>query len=1077
MNYLKKSGKWMVAACLLAGSPLIPVNAYASDIQTLTMSVQTESTTLRALFDQIEAKFHYTFLIRNNDINLDEQVTLNMENRSVEDVLKTALKNQHADFIVNDNRIIVYKINSKQNEFAEKPITQQSVKITGQIVDSKTGEPIIGANVLVTGTTNGTVTDADGMYELEVPANATLSVSYIGYTSVNIPVGKQTKINVSLKEDTELIDEVVVVGYIQQKKSNITSSVKNLSNDKLTDVTTPSIPNMLQGKVAGVQVFTEGGKPGESPKVRIRGKASIGSSVEPLWVVDGVIQSSAPNLNPNDVESMSVLKDAAATSLYGSRATNGVVVVATKQGKTGSRDLNVNARIGIGQINNGRFKLKNSSQIASDWELMGKEVPAEARTVDYDWWKNGTQLSLVQDYNASFSGGNEKLRAYVSGGYYNEEGTIKGYDMSRFRVMSNIDYQVTNWLKIRPKITAAYSKDRNDSQPDMYTLYTLLPFDNPYYEDGTIVNPKELKNGRNWYGRDQSNYMYDAQWNYTEKKILNVQGSFDFDIRFTDWLSFSSTNSYQQVTWKEFSYTDPRSYSGQGVQGKMSDERETWVSRFTNQMLRFNKSFGKDWHVTALAAYEFNDYERDNDKATKEGFFPGSEILNNATNMREITGIKEGWALNSFLMNANVAYTDRYFLQLSFRNDGSSRFGKDYQRGSFFSVSGGWNIMNEKFMDKSPVKSWLNDLKLRASYGGVGNLPDANYPQYNTYDITYSYAGGTAAYPYQSGNPMLTWEKSYETNIGLDARLWNRVSLTADFYVKNTSGLAYLVTLPAVSGFVNRWENVGAIVNRGGEITVGVDIFQNTPFKWSVDVNWSLNRNKINELYNGKDIISGYKIRREGYDIDTWYLRKWAGVDPANGDPLWEKIDENGNVTTTNKYNDATLQIAGRSTPDFMGGLNSAMSYRGFTLNMNWSFVVGNDVYHYDRELFDADGAYPTFNQMQFVGNWSRWENPGDETTHPKLVDGGNKLSNKSSTRYLENGSYMRLKNITLGYQIPTKILSKIGCKGATVTLSGDNLITFTGFSGKDPEVGENGEGTHKYPNVKKFVLGLNVNF
>lgn len=972
----------------------------------------------------------------------------------------------------------VYAENNVANEnLKETSVMQQSKSIKGVIIDAKTKEPIIGANVVVKGTTNGTITDFDGNYLLNVPNNATLIISYIGYSPIEVPIGNQTTINVNLKEDTQLIDEVIVVGYIQQKKSNITSSVKNISGEKLKDVTTPDVSGMLQSKVAGVQVFTEGGEPGAAPTIRIRGKASLGSSVDPLWVVDGVIQTTAPNLNPNDVQSMSVLKDAAATSLYGSRATNGVIVVTTKTAKSGTSEVNATARVGVGQINNGNFKLKNSSQIASDWEAMGIKAPAEASTTDYDWWDKGTQLSLTQEYNLSFSGGTEKLRAYVSGGYYNEEGAITGREIDRFRVMTNIDYQVTDWLKIKPKMTASYSHNTNNSAPGMYTLYTLLPFDNPYYADGSIVNPKNLKDDRKWYGRDESNYMYDAQWNYSYKKTMSIQGSFDFDIRFTDWLSFSSTNSYQIVNWKNFDYTDPRSTGGESTKGKMTDERETWQSRFTNQMLRFNKSFAQDWNINALAAFEYNDWKKDNNKAVKEGFFAGSEVLNNAANMRSINGIMEDWALNSVLFNANVSYTDRYFAQVSFRNDGSSRFGKEKQRGSFYSVSGGWNISNEKFMKKSSASSWINELKLRASYGGVGNLPKDPYPQYNTYDITSSYANQNGAYPYLYGNNELTWEKSYETNIGLDGRFFDRVSVNADFYIKNTSGLVYLVTLPAVTGFVNRWENVGGIVNRGGELTIGVEVLKETPLTWNLDFNWSMNRNEIKELYNGKDIISGNQIRREGEDINTWYLRKWAGVDPTNGDPLWEKIDKDGNVTTTNQYNQATLQLAGRATADFMGGIMSYMTWKDFSLSMNWGYTVGNNIYHYDRELFDADGAYRTFNQMQLVDGWNRWEKEGDVATHPRLVDGGNKQSQKASTRYLESGSYLRLRNLTLGYQIPMSILSKIGCKGATVTMAGDNLWTITNFSGKDPEVGESGEGIHRHPNVKKFVVGLNVNF
>lgn len=964
----------------------------------------------------------------------------------------------------------------KHDVFMAAP--QQTVKIKGQITDKTNKETIIGASVVVKGTTVGAATDIDGNYQLDVPAGATIIVSYIGYLTQEIQVGNQTTINIALAEDSKQLDEVIVVGYTVQKKSNITSSIKNIDGDKLKDVTTSNVSSMLQGKVAGVQVYSGGGAPGEAPAIRIRGKSSIGSSVAPLWVVDGVIQASEPNLtlNPNDIESMSVLKDAAATSLYGSRATNGVIVVTTKRAKQGTSQININARLGVGQVTNGKFDLMNSREIAENWKKMGMTAPSVAETVDYDWWKKGTQNALTQDYSISFSGGNEKLQSFISGGYYKEEGVIKGQDIERFRILANIDYQIKDWLKIKPKVMASYTFNNKNGVPDMYTLYTLLPFDSPYYEDGTIVNPTDIRPGHVWYGRDESNYMYDAQWDYNKTKELRVQGNFDFDIRITDWLTFNSMNNIQISNWKEISYTDPRSTGGNATNGSLYNLRENWQGKFSNQMLRFNKSFGSEWNVSALVAYEYSDFYSDKLTATKEGFFPGSEIMDNASQLREITGIMSDWALSSVLSNANVSYSNRYFLQVSFRNDGSSRLSKENRRGSFFSVSGGWNISNEKFMQKESI-SWLDELKLRVSYGGVGNLPDANYPQYDLYNLTFAYGGLNGLFPSQRGNANLTWEKSYETNIGLDVRMFDRVTLNADFYIKNTSGLVYNVALPAVSGFESYWDNVGAIKNTGVELTAGVDILKNTGFKWSMDVNWGLNRNKVEELYGGKDMVSGSQVRREGYDINSWYMRKWAGVDAANGDPLWEVVDKEGNVTTTNSYNAATLQIVGRATPDFSGGFNSNMSYKGISLNMNWGFVYGNDIYHNDRELFDADGAYSNFNQMKLADDWSRWEKPGDNATHPKLVNGGNRNSNKTSSRYLEDGSYLRLKNLTLAYQIPGNLLSKIGCTGATVMVSGDNLLTFTKYSGRDPEVSEKGEGYHQYPNVRKFVVGLNLNF
>ena len=438
-------------------------------------------------------------------------------------------------------------------------------------------------------------------------------------------------------------------------------------------------------------------------------------------------------------------------------------------------------------------------------------------------------------------------------------------------------------------------------------------------------------------------------------------------------------------------------------------------------------------------------------------------------------GTKNEYALQSILSNWNYSFDDRYLTQFSIRYDGASNFGEENKYGTFFSLSGGWNLHKEKFF-KSQI---FNQLKLRASYGSVGNRPSSLYPQYDLYDINNSYTGNPAAIPSQLGNKDLAWEKSYQTNIAIDGRVNDRFTFTLEYYDKNTSDLLYFVSLPAVTGYTGYWENIGGVRNKGYEANLGADIFKyDSDFSWRMDFNIGFNKNEVNELFNGQEIDRGTKVTRIGNDFNSWFLRKWLGVDPANGNPLWEAVDPNtGEKTVTSDYNEATKQIVGTSSPDFYGGLTSSMGYKNFSLSLNFSFVSGGQILNESREHLDSDGAYPTYNQQVLPEGSSRWEQPGDIATHPLPLYGGNNNSNKVSSRFLEDASYLRLRNVRFGYDLPESVLNKIRLKNAQVYVSADNILTLTDFTGTDPEVGASGSYYHLYPISNKVVLGLNLSF
>ncbi len=947
--------------------------------------------------------------------------------------------------------------------------------ITGTVFDDS-NTPAIGVNIVVEGTSTGATTDFDGNYSIKVPDGGTaLTFSFLGFKTQTIVINNQTTINVTLETDTSTLDEVVVVAYGTQKKEAITSSVVSIKSDDLKDITTPDVSSMLQGKAAGVQVAASSGAPGATPSILIRGRASLGGRVTPLWVVDGVIQHGTPIVNPNDVESISVLKDASATALYGSRGANGVVIVNTKRGKLGKSEVTVNTKIAMNEFNTGEFEVMNSQQLYDYHTQFGNTNPwftPDLLTRDTDWLNLGTQTGIVRDANISFTSGTDKLNLFINAGYYNESGTLRGNELDRYTFRMNLDYNISERLKIMPKVSFSFDDRERVAEAPLYELYLNLPWDVPFEADGTPINADQ---SQDWLGRDKRNYFFDQQWNYSSSNIFNMSANFDFDYQIVPHLTFKSINNFTLYRSLSKSYTDPRSNGGLASGGSVNDFTANRITRLTTQMLRYNNTFGEH-SVTALAGYEYNDYVYEDFGATGNGIIPGGEILNATSEPGSINGFKNDYALQSYFLSTEYGFGDRYFAKASIRRDGASNFGLDNQYGNFFSIGGGWLIHNEDFFNSEAI----NELKLRASYGSVGNRPSSLYPYQGTYRVNTQYIGIPGAVLNQFANPDLGWEKSYETNIAIDARLFDRVDATVEYYNKDTSDLLYFVSLPDITAFSGFWENIGGVKNSGIEAVVSADIIRNDNFNWNLGFNIGFNTNEVTELFEADELPQGSKIWKVGEDADSWFMRKWLGVDPANGQPLWEVVDpDTGARSETSDYASATPQFLGsKSSPDFIGGFNTSLSYKGISLTANFDFSKGGEIYNSSRELFDSDGFYSTFNQQVLKDGWTRWQNPGDIATHPQAIEGGNNNSNKPSSRYLEDGSYLRMRNVTLSYNLPQLVLNKLGVSNVNVYVSGDNLFTFTKYSGVDPSVGGlGGSASLSYPIPKRYVFGVNVSF
>lgn len=952
----------------------------------------------------------------------------------------------------------------------------QSTTVNGRVLDSKTNESIPGANVIVKGTNRGTVTDFDGKFSLDLDPGAVLIFTFIGYANQELTYSGQQSLEVLLSSDLKDLQEVIVTGYGTQKRENLTGSIATVSAEKLVDITSPNIGNMLQGKVAGVDVIASTGAPGAQPTIRIRGRSSIRSSVTPIWVVDGVIWHDTPILNPNDVESISVLKDAAAAALYGSRGANGVVVVTTKGAKAGVNKISLNVRSGVSIFNRNDFQVMNSGELFDLWTQFPNtnSIPGwfdeSLKQRDTDWLDIGTQVGQVRDYNLSYTGTSEKARLFTAFNYFNETGTVRGDKFDRLSARINYDYDVNSRLTFKPKLAATYTTNDN-ARHSIYDMYRNLPWDNPFREDGSPINT--LTPGANWLGRDNRNYLYDLQWNFGNSQIFNVLSNLDFSYEINEHLTFTSTNSLTFYTGTGFNYTDPRSNSGLADNGRISSSQNKRITRFTNQMLSYTRSFDKHF-VNALLGYEFNDYVFSNVFAQGKGIPAGAQVVNNASEPQAIGGTRNDYAFQSYLFNVNYTYDNRYSAQGSFRRDGSSRFGANNRYGNFFSISGAWNIHNEAFFNVSAI----NYLRTKVAYGQVGNTPSDLYPHLELFSLNAQYDGNPAAVAASLGNPNLTWEKTAASNFGLEIGLFNRIDIAAEYYIKNTTDLLHFVPLPNISGFDGYFDNIGSVLNKGVELTLGADVLKAKDLNWRLDFNIGFNRNEITELYENRRQISGFRIIEVGEDIDTWFMRKWAGVNPENGTPLWERVDPTtGEVTTTGSYAQATLQKVGTSTPLFFGGLTSSFDFKGFYFNANIAFSKGAQVYHSARETFDSDGAYPTYNYMRLRPEWSRWSPSNPNATHPQPIFGGNNEAHRPSSRFLEDVSFARLRNVTVGYRIPASVTQRFKVSGIDVFVSGDNLLTLTSFSGLDPEAAIFGDTGSQYPLPRRINFGLNLNF
>ncbi len=1062
-----------------------------------TVDLNVKGASIKSVLLTIQKQTDYSFVVKEELLEKAQPVTVNIQRINITEALAILFASQPFDYDIK-SRVIILKEKKESRKSTSTNIRTDGLQqdpIRGRVADEE-GEPLIGATIRVKGTAFFVTSDREGKFELPASyKDATLQILYVGYTTRELRA--QLANNIVLQKDELLLDEVIAVAYGTQKKSSVTGSIATLKGAELTTVTTPNVNAMLQGKVAGVQVLNTSGRPGEAAIIRIRGKSSLGgdNTIEPLWVIDGVVSGAGAQLNPNEIESISVLKDASASALYGSRATNGVILVTTKSGRVGENTISANVKFGTARQHLGNFRLMNGPELydytvamrgaLNDYPWLNDKD--ELLSHNTDWFDYATQTGIVQNHSVSHTMGTEKIRNFLSLDYYKESGTVKGYDFERFSFRDNIDYSFNDKLKVHLKLAGSY-RDFDDRQHSLESAMNYLPWDYPINPDGTIRTGKEagLGTASDWHGRDMSNYLYNNQYDYMKNKQIGINGNFGFDYRITTGLTFESNNSIGFRMERQLGYSDPRSIGSEATGGQIENRSYLTTTRYTNQLLRFDHVFNTLHHVSAFLGYEYSDYMYESTNATGQSIPIDSEVLDVAAKAYAVGGTKSENATQSVYFNTNYVYDSKYSAQFSFRRDGSSKFGSENRYGNFWTIGAAWSVDKENFLKEV---SFVDFLKLRFSHGSIGNSSSlGNYSYLSVYALNTNYVGIPAAFPNILGNPGLTWEKGYETNFAIDGSLFQRLNFTVEYYIKNTSDLLYSRKLSALTGYNSRFENVGALRNNGIEVNLSGDIISKADWTWSAGVNFGYNKNRITDLANnGADQFpddTSNKIFRVGEDRDTYYLPEWAGVDVYTGAPLWYAYDKitGERSVVTNRAN-ATTVLAGSATPKYSGGIQTSLTYKQVTLSAIGAFAGGNKIYHYARQFYDNDGAYPTYNSMSLTSNssWVRWQQPGDIATHPQAVSGGNNGSNERSTRYLEDGSYFRLTNVTLTYDIFDKLLQKARLKNAQLYISGENLWTLTKFSGADVEAGigkSNGDyATDIYPSVRRFSVGINFGF
>ncbi|WP_159022080.1 TonB-dependent receptor [Formosa sp. L2A11] len=1070
------------------------------------IDIDVKEMSIAEFFKEIQNSSDFIFFYKDDVLNSNKKVSLIVTDANIEKVLDAAFSETNLSYKVEGKQVVV-KSPKRKISTSIKDVAVQERKISGAVTGPD-GLPLPGVNIHIKGTSKGTQTNFDGEYALMVEDGSVLVFSFMGMVGQTIKVGEKSTINIVMEEDAASLEEVVLVGYGSQKKEAITGAVAVVKGAELEQAPTSSFEQSLRGSVAGIQASALDGAPGANTEVRVRGIGSINASSEPLYVIDGIPVSAGSqslndndgassnvmsSINPNDIESISILKDAASTAIYGSRGANGVILINTKQGKSGKATIQLKTLTGFNsQASKNILKPLNAAQYKELYiegyvnlglttaeaqtqmdNLYTQQIdPSTGEATDTDWLDAITRTGITQSYDLSVRGGTDKVKYFMSAGYMDQESYIIGYGFNRFSTRANLEYKASEFLTISNNIsisdiTSSTAPDAGSWNNPFKSTLELSPLIPIYDEEGeyNADHVAYFPIGSNPVGSLSGEDLW-------ETKTNRIIDNFAISANILDNLVFRSQWNFDILSINESTYYNRRYGTGYDTNGYAYEgnvSQKTWVG---TQTLDYNFSLGESHDFNVLAGYEAQ--QTVNESFSGSGTdFPNDIVktLSTAASEFAIAGTKSEYTFSSMFLRANYDFDNKYFLSASVRNDGSSRFGADNRYGTFYSVGASWNIAKENFLDNA---TFIDLLKLRSSYGLTGNAAIGNFASLGLYGYGDDYDGSPGGTPSQLENADLTWETQENFNIGLDFALFRKVSGTVEYFKRKSSDLILDVPISPTTGFTELTQNYGSMSNTGLELTLNVNIIDKKDLRWNIGFNTTFLKNEITQLDD--DYTSGAFRRQVGEDFQSFYMYGWAGVDQSNGDPLY--YTDATETTTTNDIGDAERYLVGKSaTPDFYGGFNTSISYKGFSLNANFMYSSGNYLHDSRAKGSLGDGRLTPRSTATYLYE-NRWVEGKTNALFPKFQWGGQSGSNQGNvTRWLYDGSYIRLKDLTVAYSLPERITSILKLNSARVYARGTNILTFTKDKDLyiDPEQSINGSYNGLTPAMKTISLGLDI--
>lgn len=1093
--------------------------AVNTEAQNTIIKLETDLISVGQLINQIEKQTDYLVVFRNREVDTERTINIHKKSGKIISYLEDAFEGTDVAYEFENKYILLLKKNSENTDLINR---QESKKITGTIRDTK-GEPIIGANVVVKGTTNGTITDINGNFSFDIPENAILQITYIGYNPIERKTSSESNIQITMQEDSQALDEVVVIGYGTMKKSDLTGSVSNLKSEKLLDRVSTSVGEALQGRVPGVDVVKNQGTPGGNVKVRIRGDNSITSSNDPLWVVDGIVGAwNINNINPNDIESIEVLKDASATAIYGARGANGVIIVSTKRGFAGKPQISYDGSFSVGKMAK-KIELLNAEQFMQIYNeafdnaikydpvgvSQGKHKRVDTKNhpelfhpdgtpiYDTDWQDEVYRTALSHSHQVNIRGGVEKFKFGVFLGIVNEDGLMKNSYYDRYSGRFTLDAELFKWLKLGGSFSLMNSKEnlthRENENMQSVARHTFeaLPIMPVKFPDGRystvsdfpgweVENPVKLL--------EQSEYI---------NNIIQGTGNLSLDIIFSKHLVLKSNLSIDLGSSKTNTYKGKELAAISSTQNGIATISTNFQKYWQNEnYITYDNTFNQKHHFTAMLGASWMERSWETSSARSENFsddFYKWHNLGVGTTLKPSSSNDAYWRLNSYFSRLNYVYDNRYLFTLTGRVDGSSKFGANNKYAFFPSAAFAWRISEEKFMKNV---EWINNLKIRTSIGQTGNQEIGQFQSLQflgAANIILDDDYQTALFKSSFGNSDLKWEKTTQFDIGADINLFNnRISLTADYYYKRTKDLLLSAPIPSTAGVNNVLMNIGELENKGVELSLTTTNIRTKTFDWSTTINWATNKNKVLKLgVNNEDVYPGpthqipLSIIRVGEPIGAFWGRVRLGTWGENEAEEAAKYNKKPgdlkflDLNNDNQINSSDETIIGYASPDFTATFSNTFRYKDFDMSFDLRWVHGSDVYN-TTKMTTEDRSTIANNQISVLDAWR----PDNQNTmiaerRPTSIA----YDNKPDSHKIEDGSFLRLQSLVFGYSLPEKAINKLNISKLRVYFNAQNLFCITKYSGYDPEVkgyapvfAQNMD-FYSYPRPRTFSVGINLTF